>query len=104
MHVELRPHKGMNLVTKREQVFEQYLVYTGHPEKLDVVGIIGWAEGSKLLYLVPMDPISKKEIDAKVSDILKREADAIAHPDIDIDLVNPPLEDTYDEFNESDLT
>ena len=105
MHVELRPHKGMNLVTKREQCFEQYLVYSGHPEKLEITGIIGWKEGSKLLFLKPVDPVSRDKIKSKVDLILAREAELINHPDLDQDLVTPPQnESTYDEFNESDLT
>lgn len=104
MHVELRPHKGMNLVTKREQCFEQYLVYSGHPEKLEIVGIIGWKEGSNLLFLKPIDPISREKIKSKVDEIIAREAEMVSHPDLDQDLVTPPIEDTYDEFDESDLT
>jgi len=104
MHVELRPHKGLNLVTKREQCFEQYLVYTGHPEKLEMVGLIGWKEGSRLLFLKPVDPISRDEIKAKVDLILKKETEAINHPDLDQDLVTPPTMGTEDEFDESDLT
>ena len=105
MYVELRPHKGMNLITKREQCFEQYLVYTGHPEKLDMVGLIGWEEGSKLLFLKPVDPVSKEQIKLKVDEIIKRESEMIEHPDLDQDLVTPPqIETDLDEFNESDLT
>lgn len=104
MHVELRPHKGLNLVTKREQCFEQYLVYTGHPEKLEMVGLIGWKEESKLLFLKPVDPISRDEIKAKVDLILKKETEAINHPDLDQDLVTPPTMGIEDEFDESDLT
>ena len=104
MHVELRPHKGLNLVTKREQCFEQYLVYTGHPEKLEMVGLIGWKDGSRLLFLKPVDPISRDEIKAKVDLILKKETEAINHPDLDQDLVTPPTMGIEDEFDESDLT
>jgi hypothetical protein len=110
MHVELRPHKGLNLVTKREQYFEQYLVYAGHPEKLEMVGLmemvglIGWKEGSRLLFLKPVDPISRDEIKSKVDIIMKKEVEAINHPDLDQDLVTPPTMGTEDEFDESDLT
>jgi hypothetical protein len=104
MYVELRPHKGLNLVTKREQCFEQYLVYTGHPEKLEMVGLIGWKEGSRLLFLKPVDPISRDEIKSKVDIIMKKEVEAINHPDLDQDLVTPPTMGIKDEFDESDLT
>jgi hypothetical protein len=104
MHVELRPHKGINVVTKREQCFQQYLVLEGHPDKLELVGLIGWKEGSKLIFLFPVDPIREGRIRDEVSRQLKREAELISCPDIPSDLINPPHESNYDEFNESDLT
>ncbi len=104
MYVELRPHKGINVVTKREQCFEQYKVFIGHPDKLSWVGIMGWAEGSKLLFIRQMDPISEEAIRDEVSKQLKKEAEFVSCPDVDMDLLHPPTESQLDEFNESDLT
>mgnify|MGYP000011736824 FL=1 len=105
MHVELKPHIGINLVTKKEQCHEQYLVFCGHPSKLKMVGILGWAEGSKIVFMTPVDPLSAEEIRTKVQEIIKREAEMVEHPNIDQDLVTPPqIESDLDEFNESDLT
>ncbi len=104
MFTELRPHKGINVVTKKEQCFEQYLILDGHPDKLELIGIVGWAEGSKVIFLVPVDPIRADRVRNFVSDQLKREQEAINHPDLPMDIINPTTEEEYHEFNESDLT
>ena len=104
MYVELRPHVGFNLITKREQCFEQYLIFHGHPDKMKLVGLIGWKEGSKIVYLKPVDPISKRSIEEEVSKQLERDAEAIDCPDLTEDQIHPPQENPFDEFNESDLT
>ena len=105
MHVNLVPHIGINLMTKKEQCHEQYLVFAGHPSKMKMVGILGWAEGSKIIFTTPVDPLSAEEIKTKVQEIIKREAEMVEHPNIDPDLITPPqLESNLDEFNESDLT
>ncbi|MGI9459856.1 MAG: hypothetical protein ACR2NF_07655 [Pirellulales bacterium] len=104
MHVELHPHKGINVVTKKEQCFEQYKVLSGHPDKLSWVGVIGWKEDSKLIFFRPLDPITEEKIRDQVSLQLKREADFVSCPEIDEDLLHPPTESQLDEFNESDLT
>ncbi len=104
MFTELRPHKGINVVTKREQCFEQYLILDGHPDKLELIGIVGWAEGSKVIFLVPVDPIRADRVRRYVSDQLKREQDVINHPSLPLDVINPPHQEFENEFNESDLT
>lgn len=104
MSTELRPHKGINVVTKREQCFEQYLIFDGHPDSMELVGIVGWADGSKVIFLVPVDPIRADRVRSYVSDQLKREQEMISHPDLPLDAINPPEQDIYNEFNESDLT
>lgn len=103
MAVELRPHSGINLVTKREQYFEQYLVYDGLPDSMEWVGIIGWKEGSKVVFVRPIDPIRQERIVEQVALQLERETEAVSYPDISEDQVLPPEENPYDEFNESDL-
>lgn len=104
MSVELVPHTGLNLVTKKTQTFEQYLVYEVHGSKREWVGIIGWAVGSKLIFMVPVDPIREQLIRDQVSMQLNREAELVSHPDLDEDQINPPSQETENEFNESDFT
>lgn len=104
MHVELHPHKGINVATRKEQCFEQYKVLCGHPEKLSWVGIMGWREDSKLIFFTPLDPITEEAIREQVSLIINREAESVSFPEIDEELLNPPTESELDEFNESDLT
>jgi len=105
MYTELRPHEGTNVVTRKRQCFRQYQILDGHPDKLELIGIIGWAEGSKIVFLVPVDPIREDRVRKFVADQLKREQESVRHPDIPLDIVNPPsLEENYNEFNESDLT
>ena len=103
MSVELRPHKAVNVVTKQEQCFQQYLIFEGHPDKMEMVGIVGWAHGSKIIFLVPVDPIRENMIRREVSNQLKREQEVISCPDIPEDLLHPN-ESVNDEFNESDFT
>ena len=104
MTVELRPHVGLNLITKKEQCFEQYLVFEGHPDKMERVGVIGWKSDSKIVFLVTVDPLREERIRKEVSRQLKREAELISCPDLPSDLVQPPESSPYNEFNESDLT
>ncbi len=104
MNIELVHHSGINLVTKREQFYDQYLIYEGHPLKKQLIGLIGWKEGCKAIFLAPIDPIKKERVIDRVSELMKKKLDAVECPDIDQDLVNPPEQDLYDEFNESDLT
>ena len=103
MAVELRQQTGINLATKREQKFEQYMVFDGPPDSMEWVGIIGWKKGSKLIFVAPVDPIRQQRIKDQVELQLERKADTVSYPDIDHDLVLPPEENPYDEFNESDL-
>ena len=104
MNVELRPHKGINVVTKKEQCFQQYMILEGHPDKMELVGLIGWKEGCKIIFLIPVDPIREERIREEVSRQLRREAELISCPDIPSDLIHPPKANPFDEFNESDLT
>ena len=95
---------GINPVTKKEVCAKQYLIFDGHPDKMERVGIIGWKPGDKVIFLVPVDPIRADRIRAYVSEQLKRETELINCPDIPEDLLHPPTKESYDEFNESDLT
>ena len=104
MAVELRPHKGINLMTKREQCFEQYMIFEGHPDKMEWVGIVGWKPNSPIIFMVPVDPIREENIRREVSDQMKREQEFVSCPDIPEELLHPPEESYLDEFNESDFT
>ena len=104
MNIKLVPHTGINLVTKKEQCLEQYLVYEGHPDKMRMVGLIGWKEGSKLIFTTRVDPVLEKKISAEVARQMSIEAGYISCPDIPEDLIHPPEESYLDEFNESDFT
>ncbi len=103
MSVELRPHTAINVVTKQEQCFQQYLIFEGHPDKMEMVGIVGCAQGSKIIFTVPVDPIRENMIRCEVSNQLEREQEIISCPDIPEDLLHPN-ESIDDEFNESDFT
>ena len=106
MTIELVPHSGINLITKQEQVFEQYCVFDCDGDRRRRIGLIGWAEGSKLIFCVPIDPIRKEAIKAEVESLLKREADVVEVADIPDEVLNPPppTEIEFDEFDESDFT
>lgn len=103
-NVILKPHTGINIATKKVQCFEQYLVYEGHPDKPEWIGIKGWKPGDPLIFMTQVDPIRKEAIRAAVSKQMDEEAAIISKPDIDEDQVNPPTQENYDEFDESDLT
>ena len=104
MAVELRPHKGINLVTKKEQCFQQYLIFEGHPDKMERIGIVGWGSDSKIIFMVTVDPIREERVREEVSWQLKREAELISCPDIPQELLQPQEASPLDEFDESDLT
>ena len=103
MSVELRPHCGINIVTKQEQCFEQYLVFDGHPDKMERVGLIGWEPHHKLIFTKTIDPIRQERISREVAVLLERELEITNAPDIDLDQTLPPEENPFNEFNESDL-
>jgi hypothetical protein len=104
MNVKLVPHIGTNVITRKEECFQQYFVFEGHPDKMKLVGLIGWNEGSKLLFTSPIDPISEDKIRAEVSRQMSIEAEYVSCPDIPEELLHPPEESYFDEFNESDFT
>lgn len=106
MAIELVPHTGINLVTKKEQVFEQYSVFDVDGGSRQRIGLIGWAHGSPLILCVPIDPIRKKKIQAEIESLLERDAAVVQVADIPEEVLNPPPPEelSFDEFDESDLT
>ena len=103
-NVILEPHCGRNVATKKTQCFEQYLVYEGHPDKPQLVGIKGWKEGQPLIFIVPVDPIRKEAITREVEKQMEAEMSTVEIDDLSEDEINPPTQENYDEFDESDLT
>jgi len=104
MSIELRPHKATNVITKKTVCFEQYLIFEGHPDAMERVGLVGWKPGSNVVFLVPVDPVRAKRITDYVSEQLEAEVKAINCPDIPMDILNPPNREYHNEFNESDFT
>jgi len=104
MSVELVPHIGKNVVTKKVQAFRQYLVYDTSGNDREWIGIIGWDHGSSLIFMVPVDPIRQERIRDQVNLEIKREAEIISRPDLTEDQINPPQQEQDDDIDESYLT
>lgn len=110
MKVELETHIGINLVTKKEQTYEQYRVFlvesdVNGDEVRTWVGIIGWAHGSKLIFNRRIDPIKQKFVVEATEKMLSREGLRSVQPsDIDPSILNhQDQEDDY-VFDEEELT
>lgn len=99
MKTELIQHKGINLATKQEQVFEQYFIHYDGVR----VGLIGWGKSDKIVFTATVSPLDKQEIVSDVQELLEREADCINAPTLLDEDINPPTESVQDEFDESDL-
>lgn len=103
-HVELEVHTGINLVTKEIETFSQYLIYICNDEDRDCVGIVGWGEGSKILFTKPTDPVTSEWVGSEVDKILGRNGTAsVPCPEIPADLVDAESV-KFDEFDEEELT
>ena len=100
MQTELLPCVGVNLATKKEQVHEQSFVhYKGRR-----VGLVGWKDGDSIIFTEKLSPFDAEIVRSQVSKLLEREADFVNAPELIDVQTETPTEDTYDEFNESDLT
>lgn len=99
MKIDIEPHVGMNLITKREVCFKQYLI------KVDdrVVGLVGWHPGAKIVFTSPIGPFEQDVIRSEVEKKLDRRAELVECPDVPEELLNQE-EETENEFNEEDLT
>ncbi len=101
MKTELIPHIGINLATKKEQAHQQSFVHYDGKR----VGLIGWKEGSKVVFTVTLSPFEMDVICSQVSTILKAETEYVEAPSlVDVDPETLTEKSIYDEFNESDLT
>ena len=98
MRIEIEPHKARNLITKREVCFKQYLI------KVDgkMVGLVGWAPDSKIVFTIPVGPFEQDVIRSEVEKKLDRRAELIECPDVPEELLDQ--EEPENEFNEEDLT
>jgi hypothetical protein len=106
-YVELETHVGIHLLSKREVVHEQYLVYVKDDQTKvrERVGLIGWKKGSRLVFTANVDPVIRKWIEEEVAELLSRE---------NVESVDPPIatqevlaiqqQGSDDELNEEDLT
>lgn len=107
-YVELETHVGIHLLTKKEVVHDQYFVYLTDDKnrKRERIGLIGTAEGSKLVFTSKVDPVIKDWIIEEVSLLLNKES---------VESVDPPVAtqealavasqgSEEDELNEKDLT
>jgi hypothetical protein len=101
MKTELVQHTGINLATKKEQVFKQYFVHYDGKR----VGLIGWEADSKLVFTATVSPFDKSVILSQVAKLIEREAEYVNAPTlIDQELEEPQTESINNEFDESDLT
>lgn len=106
-YVELETHVGIHLLSKKEVVHEQYLVYVKDDQTKvrERVGLIGWKKGSRLVFTANVDPVIRKWIEEEVAELIGRE---------DVQSVDPPTatqevlaiqqQGSDDELNEEDLT
>ena len=99
MRIEIEPHIARNLITKREVCFKQYLI------KVDgrIVGLVGWAPNSKIVFITPVGPFEQDVIRSEVEKKLDRRAELVECPDMPEELLNQE-EEPNNEFNEEDLT
>ena len=99
MRIEIEPHKAKNMITKREVCFKQYLI------KVDdkIVGLVGWAPGSKIIFTSPIGPFEQDIIRSEVEKKLDRRAELVECPDVSEELLNQE-EEHHNEFDEKDLT
>ena len=99
-HVELETHVGIHLATKEEVVHEQYWVFVCEGDERQKVGLIGWKDGSKLVFFQKVDPITAKWIEEEVAQLMKREkVSSVEPPEVPEQL----LEDDDDELDEETI-
>lgn len=103
MATKLVEHVGINLATKKEEAFSQYLVFDGPEDSMDLVGLIGWGPKDKLILFVQLGPDREAEVRKEVDKVMSRRAETIIKSELSEDQINPP-QDTFHEFDESDLT
>jgi hypothetical protein len=97
MSVKIENRVGKNLITKEEVVYSMYDVYLDG----SIVGLIGWAAGSRLVYTKPVSPIDKKRIEEELPVLIEQSFTSTPYPEIDPEIVSGGIEeDQYYEFDE----
>ncbi len=107
MAIFLEPLSGVNIATKKVQVFRRYRVIDRDTDGQILLGYVDWDTGF-LSFIVRVDPMFEKKTRASVAKILEREEEEIKSaviPEQPEEYLSPPEEKSiYNEFNESDLT
>jgi hypothetical protein len=105
-YVELESHVGTHLLTKKDVVHEQYLVYI-KDDKTKVrerIGLIGWKPNSKLVFMAKLDPAIRSWVEEEVAELLNKESlESSGPPQISLEQLSS-IEGEEDELNEKDLT
>ena len=94
-HVELETHVGIHIATRKEVVHEQHWVFLCEGEERQKIGLIEWKEGSKLVFLQRIDPVTAKWIEEEVAKLMKRENVASVEP--------PEVPDDFFEEDDDEL-
>ena len=97
-HVELETHVGIHLATKKEVVHEQYWVFLCDEDSRQKIGLIGWKEGSKLIFFQKVDPVTSKWSEEEVAKLMEREnVTSVEPPELPEELLNQDDDDELDE-------
>lgn len=105
-YVELETHTGIHLLTKKEVVHEQYLIYIKDDQTVtrELIGLIGWKLGSKLVFTAKLDPAIRAWVEEEVALLLIKESlETSGPPQLSSEQLSPE-EGVEDELNEKDLT
>jgi hypothetical protein len=95
--LDLRQARGMNLVTKKEQLHSHYDVYFEGSR----VAIVGWSSDSTVIFVRQLGPLEKEEVVSFVSKKLSLTDARSVEPrftDLSAELSDDD-EDNYHEFN-----
>lgn len=77
MKVELRPHKGKNMATQKEETLPQYKVVADGK----LVGYKSWNFGSKIVFIEKLSPEEIAQVKSDVEYILGDTAGHVNAPD-----------------------
>jgi len=106
-YVELETHVGIHLLSKKEVVHEQYLVFVKDDQTKvrERVGLIGWKDDSKLVFTAKVDPVIREWIEEEVANLLNKEqVESVNPPTATQELLAAQQQGSDDELNEEDLT
>ena len=106
MAIFLEPPKGKNLATGNIDVFRRYKIIDRDVEGQCLLGYVDW-DTNNIMFTVKVDPMSEAKFRSQIAKILDREEalmNSIVVPERPESYSTPIEEESYDEFNESDLT